>query len=135
MGNRTSQMGGITGRVLISGALVADVSAEFPAEAAQDSQVSVTVPEVSDPVQAYKIVVHNPSTVSAVKIKLYTVEADFGGADRDSYIDEVVIPVSSTEEVIVGGLFCGGALKLVASNNTVLGAGDAFTASVRIREV
>lgn len=132
---KASQMGGITGRVLISGALVADVSAEFLDSAAKDTQVSVTVPEVSDPVQAYKVVVHNPSAISEITLKLYTVEEAFGGADRDSYIDEVVIPVSSTEEVIVGGLFCGGALKLVASNNTVLGAGDAFTASVRIREV
>ena len=147
---RIDQLGPLSGRVLLSGDQVGpDLFFVFPNSAAVNSQVSQIVAAPTeetaknDPTQAYKIVVVNPSAKSDLTLKLFTVEKGLGGADQDCLLQMLDVPmvqaVSGTTvqayEFLVGGIFCGGNLKIVASNNAALGASDEFSAAVRIREV
>ena len=147
---RIDKLGPQSGRVLLSGVQVGpDISFVFANSAAVNSQVSqiVAAPTEAtaqnDPTQAYKIAVVNPSAKSDLTLKLFTVEKSLGGADNDCLLQVLDVPVAQTvsgtavqaHEFLVGGIFCGGDLKIVASNNTALGASDGFGAAVRIREV
>lgn len=138
-----------SGRVLLSGEQVgSDLTLAFAESSAADTQKTaiVTVPTEQDDgresVQAYKLAICNPSTVTALTVKLMTVEPDFGGVDRDCLVDTLAVPKAQAikgttvdaYEFIVGGIFCGGNLKIVVSNDTELGAEDAFAASLRLRE-
>ncbi|MHC1760515.1 MAG: hypothetical protein AB9917_13605 [Negativicutes bacterium] len=135
-----------SGRVLLSGEQIGeDLPLVFANSAVANTQSVATVQSPSegmttnDPLQAYKIAVHNPSTVTDLTVKLLTVEADLA----DCLLDTLAIPKAqavtgttiSAHEFLTGGIFCGGNLKLVVSNDTVLGGADGFTAKIRIREV
>ena len=139
-----------SGRILISGEQVdSDFSVTFANSSAADTQkvVAVEIPQEtsdqSDALQAYKFAVHNPSTVSALTLKLFTVEKSLGGADRSCLLETIEVPKAQAikgtaidaYEFLVGGIFCGGDLKIVASNDTALGAAEGFAATIRIREV
>ena len=139
-----------SGRILISGEQVGeDISFAFAnsSEANAQKVATVAVPqeatEQSDALQAYKFAIHNPSAVSALTVKLFTVEKSLGGADRSCLLETIEVPKAQTikgtaidaYEYLVGGIFCGGDLKIVASNDTALGAAEGFTATIRIREV
>lgn len=147
---RINRMQPQSGRVLLSGEQIgSDLAFVFANSASANTQktATVAVPEegmaTNDPVQAYKIAVHNPSAVTDLTVKLFTVEASLGGAARDCLLESLVVPKAATvtgtainaHEYLVGGMFCGGALKIVVSNDTVLGGADGFTATIRIREV
>ena len=117
---------------------------------AADTQVVQTVSAPSeaggvtrfDPVQAYKISIYNPGA-SDLTVKLMTTEEDLGGADRDCLLDTLSVPASATVtgtavnayEFLTGGIFCGGDLKIVVSNDDSIGEAAGFTATLRIREV
>lgn len=139
-----------SGRVLLSGEQIGeDLSFVFANSAAANTQKTATVAvpvegmTTNDPLQAYKIAVHNPSAVTDLTLKLFTTEADMGGAGRDCLLDTLTVSKAATvtgtavsaHEFMVGGIFCGGDLKIVASNDTALGSFDGFTATIRIREV
>ena len=147
---RIDDLGPQSGRILLSGEQVgADVAFAFPASAAANLQVVAVIDMPAeatghnDPLQAYKIVVANPSAVTDLTLKLFTVEKNLGGSDRDCFLDSFDVPKAQTvsgtaiaaHEFLTGGVFCGGDLKLVLSNNSALGAGDGFAATLRIREV
>lgn len=135
-------------KVEVSGIITAmqigtDQAVAFANSAAINTQVNVdfTKPTVSKP--RYKIAVYNPSTVTDLTVKIFSVALDFGGGTRYDFIDSFVIPKS---QVITGttinaytkfieGLFVGTDLRLVVSNNTVLGTAEGFSAYIRLREV
>ena len=132
-----------SGRVLGSGVQLGDdLSFVFANSAAADTQVVQTVLAPENPVQAYKIAVHNPGA-SDLTIKLMTVEESLGGADRDCLLDTLTVPAAATAtgttvnayEYLIGGIFCGGDLKVVVSNDDSIGEAAGFTATIRIREV
>ena len=144
MGKIINQMSPQSGRMLLSGAKVGDdLTFIFANSAAINTQVSATISTPIDPVQAYKISVYNPSAVSALTVKLFTVEKGLGGADCSCLLETLTVPkaqvITGTQvdsyEFLMGGIFCGGDLKIVASNDTALGASEGFAATVRIREV
>lgn len=139
-----------SGRILISGEQVGgDLVFAFgnSSEANTQRALAVAVPQEAtapnDALQAYKLAVHNPSAVSALTLKMFTVEKSLGGADRFCLLETLDVPKAQTikgtaidaYEYLVGGIFCGGDLKIVASNDTALGAAEGFTATIRIREV
>ena len=139
-----------SGRLLLSGELVGgDLTVTFAGSSEANTQKVVIVgdpteqEEGRDPVQAYKIAVNNPSTITGLTIKVFTVEKDFGGMDQDCLLETLDIPKAQlikgtlveAYEFLVGGIFCGGDLKIVASNDTALGAAEGFAATIRIREV
>ena len=148
---RIDRMGPQSGRVLLSGEKIGnDLAFVFAGGSAADTQVVQTVNAPSeaggvtrfDPVQAYKIAIHNPGA-SPLTIKLMTVEENLGGADRDCLLDTLAVPASATVtgtavnayEFLTGGIFCGGDLKVVVSNDDAIGEAAGFTATIRIREV
>lgn len=144
MGKIINQMSPQSGKMLLSGAKVGDdLTFTFANSAAINTQVSSTISTPIDPVQAYKISVYNPSVVSALTVKLFTVEKGLGGADCSCLLETLTVPKAQvitgtlvdSYEFLMGGIFCGGDLKIVASNDTALGASEGFAATVRIREV
>ena len=144
MGKIINQMSPQSGRMLLSGAKVGDdLAFIFANSVAINTQVSSTISTPIDPVQAYKISVYNPSVVSALTVKLFTVEKGLGGADCSCLLETLTVPKAQvitgtlvdSYEFLLGGIFCGGDLKIVVSNDTVLSAAEGFAVTVRIREV
>ena len=144
MGKIINQMSPQSGRMLLSGAKVGDdLAFIFANSVAINTQVSATISTPIDPVQAYKISVYNPSAVSALTVKLFTVEKGLGGADCSCLLETLTVPKAQvitgslvdSYEFLMGGIFCGGDLKIVVSNDAALGSSEAFSASIRIREV
>lgn len=111
---------------------------EWANEAEADTQKVVTFLRPDSLPTKAAIVVVNPSLVSDLTVKLFSVEV---GLDADGLIDSFVVPKKQTitgTEIsayveMVYGAFNGCDLKLVISNNTTLEADGAFTATVRIR--
>lgn len=111
--------------------------------AAANTQVTVTVVKPSMPVSEYKLKVYNPSTVTDLTCKVFAVAVGLGGGDRDCLVTAFSIPKSqamtgttiNAHARLLHGIFDGSALKLVFSNDTVLGGGDGFSAYMRLREV
>jgi hypothetical protein len=120
-----------------------DQAAVFANSDAANTQVNVdfTKPTASKP--RYALSVYNPSTVTDITIKLFSVSLTFVGGTRYSLIDTIIIPKSqaitgttvNSYKKFIEGLFVGADLRLVVSNNTVLGAAEGFSAYVRLREV
>lgn len=110
---------------------------------AANTQKTYTFTKPDAPVEEYELVVYNPSTVTDLTVKIFNIEASLKGSDRDALITTVSIPKSqavtgttiNTYARIVHGIFNGGNCKIVASNDTVLGGADGFTATFRLREV
>ena len=132
-----------TGRVLGSGAkLGEDLSFAFANSAAADTQVVQTISAPENQLQAYKIAIYNPGA-SDLTVKLMTVEENLGGDDRNCLLDTLAVPAAATVtgtsvnayEFLTGGIFCGGDLRLVVSNDDSIGEAAGFTATIRIREV
>ena len=133
----------LTGRNLIQTQVGADVPFVFAHSAPVNNQQAATITAPASPVSEYELAIYNPSTVTDITVKLYNVEAALAGGTRDAYITSFVVPKSqlvsgttiNTYAVFVEGLFNGGNVKAVVSNNTVLGGADGFTATMRLRAV
>ena len=132
-----------SGRVLGSGVQLGnDLPFVFANSATADTQVIQTVLSPENPVQAYKISIYNPGA-SDLTVKLMTVEENLGGAYRNCLLDTLTVPAAATVtgtavnayEFLTGGIFCGGDLKIVVSNDDSIGEAAGFTATIRIREV
>ena len=132
-----------TGRVLGSGVQLGDdLSFAFANSAAADTQVVQTISAPENQLQAYKIAIYNPGA-SDLTVKLMTVEEDLGGTDRDCLLDTLAVPAAATVtgttvnsyEFLTGGIFCGGDLRIVVSNDDSIGEAAGFTATIRLREV
>lgn len=98
---------------------------------------SLTVPISGAARQAkkYHLVIHNPSTVTALAVNVQVGE-NLAGADRwVNSLAEITVPVNSVYADVVEDLFVGALARIRASNATVLGVADAFTATIRIREL
>jgi hypothetical protein len=124
--------------------LGADLQFVFTNEASANTQKTKTIDKPIGAGKNYKFLVHNPSTVTDLTLKFFDVEASLGaGETTDCYITSVIIPkaqtITGTEisaySVIIEGCFTSDTIKIAASNNTVLGATEGFTATVRVREV
>ena len=120
-----------------------DQTATWANSAAANTQVSVTITKPTVPLSEYELVVYNPSTVTDITVKIFSVETSLGGGTRDAQITSVSIPKSqavtgttiNTQAKFLHGIFNGADVKLAMSNDTVLGVADGFSAYVRLREV
>lgn len=127
--------------------LPTDITNTFANNAAANTQFTNTVLRSTLPsvnaVGEYGIIVYNPSAITDLTIKLFNINLNVGGATRDSLITTITVPKSqvitgttvNTRTTFVHGLFCGGDIKIVVSNDTVLGAADTFAYALRIEEV
>ncbi len=121
-----------------------DTDVVWAAESAANTQKTVDIAAPTEYAKlTYKLIVLNPSTVSDVTLKVMSTELDLKGDTRYAHEDTVVIPKSqsvtgttiNTHTVFIEGIFTGADLRLVLSNDTALGVGESFTATLRLREV
>ncbi len=123
-----------------------DNAAAFAHSAAANTQVTIDIPNSTifpSPRDRCVIEVYNPSTVTDLTIKIFAKALALGAGTRYALIDTVTIPKSQTITgttinaylKIIEGMFVGEDLRLVVSNDTILGAAEGFTAYVRVREV
>jgi hypothetical protein len=120
-----------------------DQAISFPNNSPINTQVSASVNAPAETLYEYMLEVYNPSTVSALTVKLFAVETSFGGGTRDVLID--TLPIGKAQTLtgtsivaylkMFHGAFVGANLKLVFSNDTALGVTDGFTAYMRLKAV
>ncbi len=133
----------LSGSILAVAQIGTDQEVAFANSAPQDTQVAVDITKPDNPSQRNQVSVYNPSTVTDLTIKLFAKELTFGGGTQYTFIDFITVPKSQT---ITGttinayikefeSLFAGVDLRLVISNDTVLGVADAFSAYVRVKAV
>lgn len=126
----------ITGKVIYN-----EQSFNFANSAVVNTNVSATIPRPTTTCQVYQIMVYNPSTVTDLSIKIFNIDS-LNGANRDCLLQTIIVPKSqvitgttvSAYSFLIEGMFAGTDVKLVASNNTVLGASDTFSAYLDIVE-
>lgn len=94
------------------------VVTEVSTEAAQISGIAV-------------VHIHNPSTITALTITLVVRWTDSAGNSRDSVLTTLSVPANSTRAFVVQGFGLGTSV-LKASNDTVLGVAQGFTAFYRV---
>jgi hypothetical protein len=131
----------------ISGTVVSggtDPTAVFANSAGANTQATpITITKPTNVSQMHQISVYNPSTVTDLTVKVFTVATSLGGGDRDVLVDTITIPkaqsvtgttINSYAETIYNWMNLGNG-KIQISNNTALGAAEGFTATVRVREI
>ena len=108
-----------------------------------NTQKTNTVTKPAKPIEEYEFIVYNPSTVTDLTVKVFSVQASLGGDTRDALITTLSIPKSqtisgtaiNTYASYLHGIFNGTNCKFVFSNDTVLGVADGFSAYFRLNEV
>jgi len=80
----------------------------------------------------YLVVIYNPSAETALTVTAKNKMAILASADRFTEVQVLNVPINSTKQFIVTGLFLGDGSRLSLSNDTVIGAAGAFSATVRI---
>ena len=116
-------------------------TAVFANSATANTQKTIDL-TMKRPIEIYAIIINNPSTVTDLTVKVFNKEV-FGEDTKYAYITSFTVPKSQsltgttidTYLVLVEGMFIGGDVRLVVSNNTALGASEGFTSTFRIREV
>jgi hypothetical protein len=131
----------------VSGTVISgetDPTAVFANSAGANTQATaITITKPDNVSQMHQISVYNPSTVTDLTVKVFTVATSLGGGDRDVLVDTITIPkaqsITGTSIVAyaetVYNWMNNGNGKLQISNNTALGAAEGFTATVRVREI
>lgn len=82
----------------------------------------------------YHIFVHNPSTATALTLKIQTMET-MGGEDAYADIATIAVPANGTKSAKVSGFGKGDGGRFRFTNDTAVGASGAFTAAFRVRKV
>jgi len=131
----------------ISGTVVSgstDPTAVFANSALVNTQSTpITITKPTNVSQMHQISVYNPSTVTDLTVKVFTVAGGLGGADRDVLVDTLIIPkaqavtgttIVAYAETVYNWMNLGNG-KLQISNKPALGASDGFTATLRVREI
>jgi hypothetical protein len=121
----------------------ADINFAFLDSASADTQDMVTVAQPTKSVLEYEFLVYHPSIVTDLTVKLFQTELLLGGATRDVLVATLAIPKAATiTGTVVNAyarfaqkIFNGGDLKIVVSNDAALSVANAFTSTIRIREV
>lgn len=112
-----------------------DKTAVWANSAGANTAVNVAIAQPATPQKnaKYLVNVRNPSTVTALTMKVRNTLAGFGGSAREADLGaSITIPANSVVSVLVEGWLAGGGGTLLLSNNTVLGVADGFTADIRV---
>lgn len=118
--------------------LAADVSVSFADSAPQnDTQVADLGLPAKLPGDGRALVtVHNPSTVSALTVQPQVTETFPTAGEQNGDLGSThAVPTSGTASFVVEGLLAGEGGRLAVSIDSALGAGDAFTAEIRVRSI
>lgn len=117
--------------------IAADGAVTFPNSAAAASLQSFLVdplPVALNPHGKYLVVVRNPSTVTALTMRLRNRET-LGGAVIFPEIVNFPVPLNSSVARVVEGFLLGEASRVDFHNDTALGLADTFSAQVRVRRI
>lgn len=118
--------------------LVADTSVSFADSAGQDTEQTADLglpSHVPDDGRAL-VTIHNPSSVTALTVQPQIAETfPSGGAQHGDLGTTFAVPTQGTASFVVEGLLAGEGGRLSITNDTVLGAGDGFTAEIRVRSI
>lgn len=95
----------------------------------------IALPTNPNPDALYAVTVYNPSAVTALTLIAQVVETALGGGTRYGELTRFGVTAGGTKTVLVQGWMLGSSSRLVAQNDTILGAGDGFSAYARIRAV
>lgn len=133
----------LTGSIVKQTQVGADSTAVYANSDAANTQKTISFTAPTSPSQEYELIVYNPSTITDLTVKVFNVELLLASGTRDALITTVSIPKSqaitgttiNTYAKFLHGLFNGGDVKMVVSNDTVLGVADGFTATARLRAV
>lgn len=114
-----------------------DLTATWADSAAVNTVVNVDValPTVLQGNAKYEVIIYNPSAVTTLTVVAQNKAASLGGGDRYAELTRWTVLTSSTKAVLVEGWLIGSAGRLALSNDTALGAGQGFSASIRIIEI
>lgn len=128
--NKIVQLAGSTRNAQVD----TDKTAVWANSAPANTQVNVAIAQPTTPQKngKYLVNVRNPSTVTALTVKVRNTLAAFGGAAREAELTSIAVPANSIKSVLVEGWLAGGGGSLLLSNDTVLGAADGFTADIRV---
>jgi hypothetical protein len=121
--------------------VVADQDVVFANNAPVNTQNTVNITLPFDPASINMLAVYNPSTVSDLTVKVFGVEDELKAASRAALITSISVPKSqsitgttiNTYLSLVQGIFAATNLRLVISNDTVLGGAEGFTATIRLK--
>lgn len=115
--------------------IVGTQDATFANSAAANTAVNVDVAASNDPWTQHRdhlLVVYNPSSVTALTVRVIAVET-LGGGEREALIETLAVPADSARAFLVSSLGFGEISRVQLRNDTALGLTDGFTAVVRIR--
>ena len=120
-----------------------DMQSTWANSAPVSTNVVIAVTKPISPLRTYELIINNASLVSDLTVKVFSVEKVLGGTDKDSLVTTLTFPKTqtvsgtliTTYSKTLSGMFTGGDLKLVLSNDTALGVADTFVANIRMREV
>ena len=118
-------------------AVVVDGAVTFPNSAAAGSVQSHLVsplPAQLATAARYLVVVRNPSTVTALTVRLRNRET-LGGAVVFPELLNFPVPANSSAVRVVEGFLLGEASRVDFHNDTALGLADTFSAQVRVRRI
>lgn len=112
----------------------ADLTAAWANSAAVDTPVSNNLAQPLEIRAKYRVQVQNPSTETALTIKVKN-KVTIGGAERLVEVASIAVAANSEKEALVEGMFGGdGGVQLTATNDTAVGLTGAFTANLAVRE-
>lgn len=125
---------GVTGQLLGNGPLT------WANSAAQDTEqtLALALPtgQPGTPIEERAVVlVYNPSAVTALTLSYRLKWRDSAGNARTAELASLAVPVSSTKAFVVDVGWLAAGAEIVASNDTVLGGGDGFTAYVQVQQL
>lgn len=119
-----------------------DQTITFANSASANTQVTKDISKPNNPKDGYMVTVYNPSVVTDLTVKVFAKAPSLGGGDRYSLIDWFSVPKSQSitgttvncYSKLFQGLFVGTDIRVVISNDIVLGGSDGFDATLRVRE-
>ncbi len=115
----------------------ADLSATWAASALINTAVNVDValPAVLQGNAKYLVEIYNPSANTALTVVAQNKALTFGGGTQYPELTRWSVAASGIKAVVVEGWLLDAAGRLVLSNDTALGAGQGFTASIRVIKI
>jgi hypothetical protein len=102
--------------------------------AGANTEATVDIPKPVVNYRMYQVTVYNPSTVTALTVKLEPVKQQLASATRYPVLRTFSVAANSVYCENFYGIFTGD-LRIAASNDTILGGSDGFTATIRIEEI
>lgn len=116
---------------------IKNTSVTWLAEASANTEkdVDIVLPNTIDGDNLYEILIHNPSTVTALSVDIKVKWTDSGDTTRYSTLTNLGINSAEGEANLVQGSLLAEGSRITLSNDTVLGVGEGFTAYIQVREV